>query len=109
MKSRQIAAYYYLTFLWLAKQLVLSIKQPSQATNSFSQEDRDGRHRTVASRRTNNGGKEDLTLLMKQQQLFSFLCLLFLPNNSLSKRKTIFLLLLWLNPRCLSLISLPVR
>lgn len=46
---------------------------------------------------------------MKQQQLFPFVCLLFLPNNSLSKRKTIFLLLIWLNPRCLSLISLPVH
>lgn len=46
---------------------------------------------------------------MKQQQLFPFLCLLFLPNNSLSKRKTIFLLLIWLNPRCLSLISLPIH
>lgn len=63
VKSRQIAAYYYLTFLWLTKQLILSIKQPSQATNSFSQEDRGGRQRMVASRRTNNGGKEDLTLL----------------------------------------------
>lgn len=63
MKSRQIAAYYSLTFLLLTKQLMLSIKQPSQATNSLSQEERDGRHRMIASGRTNNGGKEDLTLL----------------------------------------------
>lgn len=35
---------------------------------------------------------------MKPKQVFPFLCLLFLPNNSLSKRKTIFLLLTWLNP-----------
>lgn len=63
VKSRQIAAYYTLTFLLLTKHLMLSIKQPSQATNGFSQEEGDGRHGMVASGRTNNGGKEDLTLL----------------------------------------------
>ena len=63
MKSRQIAADYSLTFLLLTKQLMLSIKQPSQPTNSLSQEERDGRRGMIASGSTNNGGKEGLTLV----------------------------------------------
>lgn len=62
-KSGQIPACYSVTFLLLTKNRMLTVKQPSLPTNSLSPEKRHGRHGLIASGRTNNEGKDDLTLL----------------------------------------------